>query len=448
MSDAMLSAPTPAPMTPASGSGAPPRDRDGLASAAPLVLAYLLLPLCRSLALHAPALRPPEWIPSGWPWLALAGVGLCSALAASRRRAPARSFSRRWLPPVAGGVLLALGTVWWIAPRLQGPFFPNEQFWLLALPETAPLAFALLAGAWVLSFGAPGPRRFLNLGAILAGLVLADALLTSLLAGRALPGGLLLVPEGRGGRALLLGLALLVGLDDAERAGRFPRRRTLLLMAGVLCGGSSVVLLATGAGYLFLSRVRLEARIGFALACAGGVLAPLTAYNPAAMDSRMQLSMTWLAGWESFATHPLALLKGFGPWPLDLRLPEQTAGLLGLPDMSFTLPPRAVPAFWMRAALVWGAVPPGALFLVGVALTAVSPGRAMAGVMALGMVQGVVGPLLYDGPSAVAFCLAICCLLAQGARTLRRRVAAAAEASSMEASATKTPPASGAAPEA
>ncbi|MGE4292338.1 MAG: hypothetical protein AB7E32_09025 [Desulfovibrio sp.] len=401
--------------------------RFGFAAAAPLALAYILLPLAGAFARHFPVLRLPEWIPSGWPWLALAGVGLLAALAAqATRRKPLRPVPL-WigLVLVACGALLALSLIKLSVPRLQGPFFPSERFWILVLPETAPLAFLLLGLAWVLSFGAPARIWFARFGALLAALVLADVFYASLLAGFIVPGGVLLDP-GLGERhALLLGLALLLGVDDPGRAGRFPSGWTLLSMGGFLCCGSPVPLLAVGAAYLFLARTRIEARIGFALACAGGVAGPLLGGTPLSMDGRMQVYMTWLAGLESFASHPLALFKGFGPWPLDLQLPAQAAVVMGMPDVAFTLPPHAVPSFWMRSALVWGALPPLVLLLLSIVLTAVTPGRAMAGIMALALTQGVVYSLLYDGSSGVTLGLAVACLLADGVPVLRAAEVAA-----------------------
>jgi hypothetical protein len=172
-------------------------------------------------------------------------------------------------------------------------------------------------------------------------------------------------------------------------------------------------MVAAGAAYLFLGRQRIEARIGFALACAGGVMAPLRSDMLALMDSRVQIYMTWLAGLEVFHADPWILLTGLGPGPLDLQLPEATAILLGMPDMRFTLPPHAVPAFWMRLALVWGALPPLIFLGLGVGITALARGRAVAGLMTLAMGMGLVFPLLYNGSVALVFCLALACALAR-----------------------------------
>jgi hypothetical protein len=399
----------------------PPARERGALAAAPLALAYLLLPLSWTAARFAPALRLPDWIPSGWPWLALAGTGLLGAVAAlATRRSPLRRVPV-WMALLAAacGALLALCLIKLSLPRLQEPFFPVERFWLLALPETAPLIFTLLAGAWAVSFGAPARVWFRRFGTLLGALVVADVVFASVQAGFPVPGGVLLDGGLAERHAFLLGLALLLGVDDADRKGRFPSWQSMTIMAGLLGCGSPAAQLAAGSAYLFLSRERIEARVGFALACAGGVAGPLYGGTPLHMDGRMQVYMTWMAGLESFAAHPLALLKGFGPWPLDFHLPEQAATALGMPDMNFSLPPRAVPSFWMRAALVWGALPPLALLLTSMALTAVTPGRAMAGIMALAMAQGVVFPLLYDGSAALPLCLAVVCLLAEGVRVLR-----------------------------
>lgn len=390
-------------------------------AALPLVLAYLLLPLAGVASRLHPAWRLPAWLPVNWPWLALTGTGLAGALVVLVVRRRKRG-DISWLAAavaILAGSLLALAAARLAQDHFQGPYFPDERFWLLTLPEAAPLVFCLVAGTWAYTFGAPRRVWFRYCGALLGGLVVVDVLLASLMAGFPVPGGILLDQVRLEHRAFLLGVALLLGVDDEERVGLYPSWSVMLIMAGILGSGSPVALLAAGAAYLFLGRERIEARIGFALACAGGVSGPLFGAASLRMDGRLQVYLTWLAGMESFAADPMALLKGFGPWPHDFTLPPAVASILGMPDMSFTLPPRAVPSFWMRATLVWGVLPPLALLLTSIMLTALTPGRGMAAIMALALVQGVVFPLLYDGSAAVVFCLAVTSVLASGVVVLR-----------------------------
>lgn len=384
----------------------------GLVAAAPLVLAYAVLPLLGMAGRMGLLPAPGPDMSLAWPWLVLTGGGLLAALLTGPGRRPGQRPVRALMGLLAGGVLALAGLLLTI-PQVQGPFFPAERLVLSALPEAAPLAYLLLAGLWASTFGAPGAEWFRRLGALLGGLVLLDVLVVSLGAGLPLPGGLLLDAAGRDVRAFLLGAALLLALDDERTTGAYPDWMQVLVMIGLLGCGSPSAMVAAGAAYLFLGRQRIEARIGFALACAGGVMAPLRSDMLALMDSRVQIYMTWLAGLEVFHADPWILLTGLGPGPLDLQLPEATAILLGMLDMRFTLPPHAVPAFWMRLALVWGALPPLIFLGLGVGITALARGRAVAGLMTLAMGMGLVFPLLYNGSVALVFCLALACALAR-----------------------------------
>lgn len=373
--------------------------------AAPLLLAYVVLPLLDMGSTLG-------WIPSmeltafqGWPWLALSGGGLVVALATGKT-VPERGRSVRTLLALLAGATLTLGALFLVMPRIEGPFFSREQFWLTLLPQLAPLAYLFLAGLWLHTFGAPDRRWFHTLGAVLGALVLAETVRSGMAPGLSLSSGVLLDPEGRAVRAFLLAVALLVPLDAQSRVRTNPDARELLIVAGLLACHVASALVVAGAAYLLLGRRNLGARLGVALACVMVVVLPLQSGSVNALGERVQMYMTWLAGVEAFSSDPLALLTGFGPGPLDLQLPESTAVLLGMPDMRFTLPPQSIPSFWMRLTLVWGALPGLLLLLTGVGLTALASGRAVAALMTLAMGMGLVSPLLYSGSVAMVLCLA------------------------------------------
>ncbi|MEF2143870.1 MAG: hypothetical protein V3573_00360 [Desulfovibrionaceae bacterium] len=378
-----------------------------LLASAPLALAYLLLPFCEAAGRFGLAGRGPDWLTPHWPWLALAGVGLFASLGMKSKGARQHPLGPLLtLAALCGGATLAALAAW------QAPLPGEEALRRLAwLNEAAPLAYMGLAALWVTSFGAPAARTFALFGAALGTLSLVDAGLSSVFVHHLAPGGLLLSPQGGETRACLLGAALLLGVDDKSRQGQYPAWTTILVMGGLLVSGSPMALLACGAAYLFLSRERIEARIGFALACAGGVLSPLLG-GPAALEGRMQVYVLWAAGVERFSVEPLGLLTGFGPGILELNLPVELASVLGMPGVSFTLPPSEISSFWLRLGLVWGIVPILFVLGAGLLLTGLTQGRAIAALTALIITMGTVFPLFFAGAPAMALSLAVACLLA------------------------------------
>ncbi len=365
-------------------------------SAAPLAVAYLVLPLVLALAAlwEAPAPAGVTGPGIGSLWLGLAWLGLFTCLVV-------RPGGPRPAPTLANALLLGVCTALlfaYVAPLVRG-FTAAGPF----IPELRPLAHLLLAWLWIRTFGPPPRRAFALFGGLLGLFCLADALGASLMAGRLTASARFGGPDVQS-CLLLVALAagpLALGREDMNRMARLCM---VFILAGVGACLSAPALFVGGWVFLFFGpaprAVRIPVFVLALLLLASGRASPEDAGLLTGFKTAWQARDVLLA----FLAEPSRLLTGF---PLDATLPLP-AGVrppqAGGPQPS---PPFALIPFWPHVAAAWGL--PGTILAAGLMLRPAlrRPSPSTAALAACLLAMGLSMELMYNGPIATASALAL-----------------------------------------
>ena len=394
--------------------GTPPSSPLSAPSAAernlPLILAYVAGPM---LAMGSWFLGPdPAWVvlAERGMWLGLAGFGLVRVLLGDAPRP-----LRRGLPFMAAALLILT------ALTLSLNWRPPEgaRLWLA---ELSPLAWVGLAVLWGRTVAAPRPRDFLSAGAGLAVAVLADLLLTSLLAWRPMLSGGFFFPPGLDRvetHATLLLAAFAAGQFSGDREREPFRVRLLrgLVLAGLLATFSRTALSAAFCLVLFMGRGSWNRRTLTMTACLAFAALPVVLPElPGLVMERFEARLGWVGFTGAVLDQPSLLLTGVGPGGrLPLILPQDLVMELSLPTAVIRTLPAALTSCWLRILAVWGIW--GWLATAGGAagLLAASWSRARASarfrkglaVVLMGLFQGLLFPLAFLPAAAVPLLLVL-----------------------------------------
>ena len=356
----------------------------------PLVLAYVLGPL---LAMATRFLGPdPSWVflAERGIWLGLAGFGLTRALMG--RNTPGGL--RAGLPLTAGFVLilaaLALALSWSPPDAIR-----------LWLAEFSPLAWLGLALLWGWTVAPPRPRDFLSAGTGLALAVLADLIVTSLLAWRPMLSGGFFFPSGLDrvethATLLLAAFAAgqMTGLDGAREPWRVRIMRFLVL-AGLLATFSRTALCAAFCLALLMGRGSWRRRSVTAALCLACAAVPVVLPElPGLVMERFEARLAWVGVIRSVLDQPFLLLTGVSPTgTMALFLPPELVRELSLPSDVIRALPSSLGSSWLRFLAVWGIW--GWLALAAGA----------SGLLVRGWMRGRNSPLLHKSVAVVVICL-------------------------------------------
>lgn len=396
-------------------------------AALPLFLAYLAWPLWQAVSPGLGLAKALAHVPSPMDglWLALAALAVLASLFPPRRAAepapaerPAGRAGLEHTLVMAGLLLLLVAALY----RFGGPLLDltrNKGPYVL---ELRPFVYLLFAGLWVLSFGLPGKRTFVRLGAMLGALVALDFLV-----GLARTGYILPAERFGGGQyqstlllaSLCAGLRQTVGHPAADPEDRecSPFSR-FCIVAGLFASLSHSALFAMGWIVLFFGRWKLPTRVLVAAACAAAIAFTLLRSQAPMIDlENLNRSWLWVAGLDLFLNEPLRLLTGFPvDAPLPVAVPQALQQLWGLQSHTmdlFGVHPYNIEPFWLRFCLVWGLGPAVAFLGTSLVLLLRNLSCFGAGLVAAILAQGMASELFYRGNLAVVLCLAL--FLALGA---------------------------------
>lgn len=305
---------------------------------APLVLAYIAFPL-GDMAQRAAGLSPfRSWIDAAW--LLLSFICLCKLILTmgSPLRLPRLPFAA-WVvfPIVTALAFISFG---------RGPIVT----YMLDLKSSV---YVLLACIWVVAFGIPSKRSFVQAGLALSMLIAAEFVIGSAI--QQVP----VRPVGSGEvnyDACLIVLSLCVALSDPD----FTEKEIFLLFLGVLVTFSRTGAITALAVLLLSRRVPIFLKLG---ATVGSLTVSILSFliRDLQLDlSRVDRYLMWTSAIELFHSSPAGLIWGYG---IGSPLPAiSSAGLADLwSSQSEKLDISGVYAFeyhsfWLRLLISWGSI--------------------------------------------------------------------------------------------
>jgi len=309
-------------------------------SSTPLVLTYGAFPLV-DIGLRVLG-RPPfrSWIDGAWILLFL----LATLQLILRLERPLR------IPRVPTGLLVAAPLVLLVSlVTLEGPSFVSATYAM----ELKPVFYLVVAWIWVLAFGFPSRRAFIQAGLLLSALIAME-----LVSGSALHRSIFR-PIGSGEvnyDACLILLSLCVGLADESVSGF----QLCLLCAGILATFSRTGAMAVMVILLICRRVPSYAKLAAIGFSAGSAVLSFLVRGLDSSLSQVDRYLMWASAIEMFYRNPSGLAFGYGVGaPLPAEIPPGLTDLFSMQDQSLSL--SGTYAFeyhsmWLRMEISWGIV--------------------------------------------------------------------------------------------
>jgi hypothetical protein len=308
----------------------------------PLVLAYVAFPLA-DMTTRAFGREPfRSWIDGAWLLLSLMAI-LQSILRLNR---PFR------IPRLPLGVLIASPMVLILAIL---PVLGTRFAGLPYAMEMKPLFYIAIAWLWVLVYGLPSRRAFIQAGLCLSAVIAAELLISSIWQRT------LARPTGSGEvnyDACLIVLSLCVALTDEDTPGLI----SLLLFAGVLATFSRTGAIAALMILAVSRRVPKSAKL---MAAGASVAVSVVSFLIRGLEldvGQIDRYLMWRSAIQLFTASPSGLIWGYG---VGARLPLSSSVPGGLEDLWLSqaqnLDLSGVYAFqyhamWLRMLITWGII--------------------------------------------------------------------------------------------
>jgi hypothetical protein len=358
----------------------------------PLALCYVAFPLSNQVAeaIGTPLYR--NWIDIAWLLL----VGAVLALRPFGRATRGVPVSRLLATTtcVAAVAWSLIGVMSGLAPMVT------------AAMELKPVVYGLITIVLISRVAPPQPEAFCRYGAVLAALLVSEALV------RSVAGAVVERPLGSGEvnyDAALLCIALVFAATDR----RLARRYGWVIWAGVLASFSRTSLIAACLVLLFSAVVTLRVRMlmsGLAVIAvlASFAIRDLEVGNVESLDRYWM----WTAGLEYLSSNPLIGALGTAPGSMvDVDVPKFIAELWTDQQEKLDLEgiyPFHFHAMWLRLAIAWGWLPVALAALVFYRHFYSNPRRAPEGrpFLVVCVVLGLTMGLLYLGNVAPVVLLA------------------------------------------
>jgi len=322
--------------------------------AIPLVLAYIAFPLVdmSTRAMGRETFR--SWIDIAWLLLSIMAI-VHSLL---------RPNQPLLFPILPREVLIAAPIVFVLSvlPML-GKSFSSVTYAM----EMKPILYIVVAWLWVLVFGFPSKRAFVQAGLCLSALIAAEFVISSVVYQTWTR------PIGSGEinyDACLIVLSLCVAMADEET----PRFYALLLFAGILATFSRTGVVVALLIVLVSRRVPRSAKLlAFGAAAVVSVFSFLIRGLELTVD-RIDRYLMWTSALQLFTASPSGLIWGYG---VGTQLPLSSSVPRGLGDLWFSQTDKlglsGVYAFeyhamWLRMTITWGIIVTSLVLIAVIAL--------------------------------------------------------------------------------